>query len=346
MSEQTVTAVADSKTIEPPYGMDYRTWFEYKAKLGKKIAEVMAAMETIPKNGYNEEDDFYFARESDINDFMRPLLFTHQLGFGIEFVERVYRDGGSIVEVKLAVTWTDLETGYFEVKHWLGTGFDKMEKGVYKAYTGGAKYYLMRNFLMSQGDTDPEYSKRKKPPTERTPDGLPIRDITEELSMQKAEPRTSSTKNTTKVQEKKAEASEETKDKPAEKQEDTDKPSQKENDTKGVDKQEKATEGRTEAVASNEAEDSPITLEQKEQFEVKLKELTAFSDSKSKKSAQEAVFASLAIKKELLAWGERVRRATANKEKMEALTEQEAEMAIKYMAAWAEARRKGGRSNA
>jgi hypothetical protein len=147
---------------EPPFGMDYRTWFELRAKLAKKRLEVMAGLETIRKTGYNEEEHYWFARESDINDVFRELLVSAGLGFDIEYVHHRTREKIPVTEVLLNITWTDVDTGYFEVKQWIGTGFDYNEKGIYKGYTGGSKYYLLRNFLASQGDTDPETSKQPK----------------------------------------------------------------------------------------------------------------------------------------------------------------------------------------
>jgi hypothetical protein len=147
---------------EPPFGMDYRTWFELRAKLAKKRLEVMAGLETIEKTGYNEEEGYWFAKEADINNAFRKLLVTAGLGFDIEYVHHRTREKSPVTEVLLNITWTDVDTGYFEVKQWIGTGFDYNEKGIYKGYTGGSKYYLLRNFLASQGDTDPETSKQPK----------------------------------------------------------------------------------------------------------------------------------------------------------------------------------------
>jgi hypothetical protein len=38
---------------------------------------------------------------------------------------------------------------------WVGAGTDKGDKGIYKALTGGAKYFLLKMFLIATGD-DPE----------------------------------------------------------------------------------------------------------------------------------------------------------------------------------------------
>jgi hypothetical protein len=49
----------------------------------------------------------------------------------------------------------DAESGERHDVAWAGTGDDKSDKGIYKGYTGSLKYFLMKTFLVSQGD-DPE----------------------------------------------------------------------------------------------------------------------------------------------------------------------------------------------
>lgn len=346
-NEQTMTAVAEPVVQMPPYGMDFRQWFEYKAKLAKKKSAVMAAVATIPKNGFNEEHGYAFAKDADINDGLRTLLHDNQLDFDIEFLNRHHR--GNIVEVMLLVTWTDCETGYFESRKWLAAGFDTLDKGIYKAYTGGGKYYLMRTFLMSQGDTDPEYTERRKAKdmsseevSKMDPEGLPVRDITEEAGMQKAETKAEKAKREKAEKAARAEkaaadeaAAAEAAAKEAEKGD-------------GAGTGDKAADGHTEAAEKDPAQPGKITSEQVGKFKVALDVLAAFSEDKNKVKAKEAVFSALAIKKELREWGERIKRMTADGEKIEALTEVEAAEALKYMAAWSadKAKRKGGNGNA
>lgn len=162
MSEIIVNNSATGQEM-PPFGMGYRDWFEYRKQLHAKKLKVLEAMKTIPKNGYNHEDGYYFARESDINDMIRELLIENKLDLDTVYVDRVWKQGTNIIEVRLKFIWTDVETGYFEEIPWFATAQDNKDKGIYKAYTGGSKYFLLRTFLMSQGDTDPEYTGAMNP---------------------------------------------------------------------------------------------------------------------------------------------------------------------------------------
>jgi outer membrane biosynthesis protein TonB len=161
----------------PPFGMDFRTWFEFKAKLASKKNEVLRAAGAIKKSGYNAEHNYHFAREADLNDELRELLYENKLSFDSRVLET--RKNGNITFLKMLITWTDCETGFFEEHEWLGNAFDTVDKGIYKSYTGGIKYFLMKQFLISTHD-DPEYSDNKPKQNNRSvvPD-LPVRQLEE-----------------------------------------------------------------------------------------------------------------------------------------------------------------------
>lgn len=344
MSEQATVTPMEPVVQMPPFGMDFRQWFEYKAKLATKKSAVMVAVNTIPKNGYNEEHGYAFAKDADINDGLRQLLHDNKLDFDVEFIDRVYRDNGRIVEVKLLMTWTDCETGYFESRKWLAAGFDTVDKGVYKAYTGGGKYFLMRTFLMSQGDTDPEYTARKgkQPEIDPTPpDDLPVRQVDDD-------PKPATTTKTTGGNRNRKSTEEKTKDTPPADENKAATEPQDVGQANGADEAKEAGEGQQSAAEQDPAGAGKITSEQVGTFKLKLITLAAFAEDKNKKAAQEAVFESLAIKKELRDWGARVKNVKIYDDRIEGLTEQEAAKAIEYMSAWVEQKEKtrGGKTNA
>jgi hypothetical protein len=85
-------------------------------------------------------------------------MLDEKLGFDPQVINELTTrssSGAPISRVTLQVTWTDLETGYFEQEEWIGTGADYGDKGVYKGYTGAAKYALILNFLIPTGGGDP-----------------------------------------------------------------------------------------------------------------------------------------------------------------------------------------------
>lgn len=134
------------------------------AGLQKKKATVVEKVERIPKNGYNSFHKYEYSTESDIKEGIRSLLSESGLTLDIELVE----DAKTEVNTKQGRAWlhtvtmefvlTDNDTGYMNIKRSKGEATDNGDKGIYKAYAGCIKYYLMNNFLISTGekDNDPE----------------------------------------------------------------------------------------------------------------------------------------------------------------------------------------------
>ena len=134
-----------------------------------KLAAVLAAVERIPKRGYNEFHKYEYALAADVIDSMRQLFVEHGLVLLAQCsgTERDVFSGekGDSLLTKATVVFTvvDPETGEKVELPWVGEGYDKGDKGLYKAYTGALKYWLMDTFLIPTGDdpeSDPETDKR------------------------------------------------------------------------------------------------------------------------------------------------------------------------------------------
>jgi hypothetical protein len=134
------------------------------AKLQKKKAMVTAQVERIPKNGYNKFHNYQYSTESDVKDGIRPILAE----VGLSLTPQLVHDEKILVDTKQGKQWlhtiemeftlTDVETGYMEIVRSKGEGTDTSDKGIYKAYAGCIKYYLINNFQISTGEkeNDPE----------------------------------------------------------------------------------------------------------------------------------------------------------------------------------------------
>lgn len=129
------------------------------SKLAAKLADVMKAVERIPKNGWNDFHKYKFATEADIADAIRGELAARQVVLvpGITGMERekVGDKGQVLTTLFMTMTFIDGESGEQIERPWLGAGADKEDKGHYKAMTGGEKYFLLKTFLVPTGD-DPE----------------------------------------------------------------------------------------------------------------------------------------------------------------------------------------------
>ena len=127
--------------------------------LVRKLAEVMAAVERIPKRGRNSFHNYDYATEGDIAATVRNELAKRHVML-IPAITGMQRDpvgekGQVLTTLTMEFTFLDGETGETLVRPWLGAGTDKEDKGAYKAMTGGEKYFLLKTFLMPTGD-DPE----------------------------------------------------------------------------------------------------------------------------------------------------------------------------------------------
>jgi hypothetical protein len=118
-----------------------------------KIAKVMSQVSRVPKNGYNSFHKYNYATESDLTESIRPILQEAGLAFFSNVLDQSRE--GEFTKVQMEFTLADIETGEVMKSIYWGEGQDKGDKGLYKAYTGATKYFLMKTFLIPTGD-DPE----------------------------------------------------------------------------------------------------------------------------------------------------------------------------------------------
>lgn len=134
-----------------------------KKSLVAKLAEVMAAVERVPKRGRNDYHGYDYATEADIAATIRKELANRNVMLlpGADDMARVpVGDKGSVLTtLKMSFTFLDGDTGEQLTRPWYGAGTDKEDKGLYKAMTGGEKYFLLKTFLMPTGD-DPERDEK------------------------------------------------------------------------------------------------------------------------------------------------------------------------------------------
>ncbi len=91
--------------------------------------------------------------ETDLLEAIRDKLAQKKV-FIFSSVDELVQEG-TLTTVKMTFTFVDGESGEQYSVTYYGTGDDKGDKGVYKAYTGCLKYFLMKTFLVPTGD-DPE----------------------------------------------------------------------------------------------------------------------------------------------------------------------------------------------
>ncbi len=128
-----------------------------------KLAEVMAAVERIPKRGRNDFHKYDYATEADIVSTVRQELASRHVMLipevGAVRREPVGDKGSVLTTLEMTFTFLDGESSDSITRKWVGCGSDKDDKGIYKAMTGGEKYFLLKTFLMPTGD-DPEREEK------------------------------------------------------------------------------------------------------------------------------------------------------------------------------------------
>lgn len=132
---------------------------EQPRSLVRKLCEVQKSVERIPKNGRNEFHKYDYATESDIVSAIRTELADRNVmlipSVTGERRASVGEKGSWVTTLDMSFEFYDGDSGETIAKPWMGFGSDKEDKGGYKAMTGGAKYFLLKTFLIPTGD-DPE----------------------------------------------------------------------------------------------------------------------------------------------------------------------------------------------
>lgn len=135
---------------------------ELNAKLQQKknaARKLLHKKGVVARDKKNDFDNYKYFSEAGYKKLFTELFSTVglELTSSVEDVERFTVEGkqSNGRQVKVRFQLHDIETGAFEEAYFFGEGFDKGDKGIYKAYTGALKYYLANTFMVATGD-DPE----------------------------------------------------------------------------------------------------------------------------------------------------------------------------------------------
>lgn len=134
---------------------------ENKIKLLKKIQKLQEIMFDLEwtKDGKNMNQQYKFITEAQYKDNFKKAVKEAGLLWEVENteVEFVGQVSASmhLVFAKFTGRLIDPETGEYREYRFSGSGSDTTDKALYKAYTGGLKYFLADNFLVTENN-DPE----------------------------------------------------------------------------------------------------------------------------------------------------------------------------------------------
>lgn len=134
--------------------------------------KLLKAIETVggevPKTGWNNFSKYKYITESDVNKVVLPALLKQGLLLTTSLESVTESPSGPdsknrFATVHLIHSVIDVESGESLTLKSAGTAADTLDKAIYKAYTGSCKYFMMKLFLISGDDSDPENDGVDKP---------------------------------------------------------------------------------------------------------------------------------------------------------------------------------------
>jgi len=127
-----------------------------QASLYGKMAQAMRSIARIPKRGHNDYFNYDFVLDADVLDAVRRAMAEVDLALFVSLDSHERHENRTIAAFTL--TFADGDTGATQIVHWSGEAADKGDKGLSKAATSAVKYCLLKTFLISTGDEDPDAS--------------------------------------------------------------------------------------------------------------------------------------------------------------------------------------------
>ena len=135
--------------------------------LATKLRSARSAAAPIEKKGTADEG-YDFVRAADIGEEARRLLKGRGLIVipSVESIDQKMGKSGVLVHAHLTFEIVYVNTGESITKKWVGSGFDYPgDKALYKAITGGTKYFLAGLLGIPFG-VDPEEGTQPATPAE------------------------------------------------------------------------------------------------------------------------------------------------------------------------------------
>ena len=124
----------------------------------KKIHNIMTSIGIIEKDKTNDFHKYKYASEFAIKKAVHEALVNEKLI--LQLSEKSHTKKAKITTVTFEYCFINIETGDKMCGLFSGSGEDKGDKGLYKAFTGCLKYLLTTTFLIPTGD-DPENDKKE-----------------------------------------------------------------------------------------------------------------------------------------------------------------------------------------
>lgn len=150
--------------------LEIKEWLALNAKLQKKKSNLRKALKekgVLQKDKTNAYDKYDYFSESAYKQLFTELFSSNELELTANEIDySMFETTSDKMPNGRKVTFefilSDTETGFYEKSVISGEGFDKGDKGGYKADTGALKYYLANTFMVATGDDAESESPQAK----------------------------------------------------------------------------------------------------------------------------------------------------------------------------------------
>ena len=144
-------------------------------QISSKLVKILASLDSVPKKGYNRNQQYHYMREVDVLEALKKELVDNKIILltSSRFVEmrdkpKTDKNDNKVVEFVTTVETThrfiDSESGEELTITSVGSGYDSLDKGASKAITASVKYALMKTFMISDEGADIENDGETKQP--------------------------------------------------------------------------------------------------------------------------------------------------------------------------------------
>ena len=141
-----------------------KTEMEYRAALGIKIEAMAKGIGALAKDGTNTFSNYSYISNEQLVAAMRQKLGEHMLSISTDVLDYEEREsidakGKQVIRtiVKMSFQIVDLETGYMELRQFMGAEQDSGGKSFSQAITQCTKYFYFKLFkVTSKDEQDPD----------------------------------------------------------------------------------------------------------------------------------------------------------------------------------------------
>lgn len=149
-------------------------------KIATKLVDILKNMASVPKKGYNKNQNYYYMREVDVLEALkeelvknRIILLTSSRLVEVRDKPKIDKNDNRVTEfvttVETTHTFIDSDSGEQLTINSVGQGYDSLDKGASKAITASVKYALLKTFMISDEGADIENDGESKQPPVATP---------------------------------------------------------------------------------------------------------------------------------------------------------------------------------